>query len=421
MRPSTHVYYIPLLSGGTLRLLARLFKAALTDAGGWVDRLSTNGEDSSMPTSWNVASPAGPAGESTGPVNPLLMYKPLFDELGILPLPGGKRITDPVSVGGSDKPKSDCSCRPHDGCPITLNTETVKHAHIIPHSLANLEDKNTFPFWMMLGICLGPELRDMIFSIVSSDNRCRTTNLMTLDGPLLSLFRNGAVHLVPVGDYGATFEASTCSQYDVHFIWWDPDPYPSRWITTAYENPEDQVREVSVKDAVNLHTGVVPFERVRGGPQHHIVDGNRFRLFTNTPDSYPLPHPLLLDLHAMLWRMLTISGISKPPGVGEHCLAAAIIAVATASGAGAGDEFEDDNTEDLQYQFLYNQFLLPERLTSGAPDDADLRDINLRLNIVKEDQRVWGVYYDRYLRKFASRQWRTTMCNSAPGMMVKRQ
>lgn len=35
-----------------------------------------------------------------------------------------------------------------------------------------------------------------------------------------------------------------------------------------------------------------------------IEDADAFTLWTNDPRIYPLPHPLLLSVHEMLWRMV---------------------------------------------------------------------------------------------------------------------
>lgn len=42
-----------------------------------------------------------------------------------------------------------------------------------------------------------------------------------------------------------------------------------------------------------------------------IKPGDRFRLQTHDPAAYPLPHPLLLDLHALLWVMIASSGAAE--------------------------------------------------------------------------------------------------------------
>lgn len=39
--------------------------------------------------------------------------------------------------------------------------------------------------------------------------------------------------------------------------------------------------------------------------------GDRFRLFTVDPIEYPLPHPLLLSLHAVLWEMISAAGLAE--------------------------------------------------------------------------------------------------------------
>lgn len=64
-------------------------------------------------------------------------------------------------------------------------------------------------------------------------------------------------------------------------------------------SPEDQID----------YSRRTPVHRIPG--LRNVGDGDVFRLFTTDPVRYPLPHPLLLQLHSSLWNMLACSGINQ--------------------------------------------------------------------------------------------------------------
>lgn len=75
--------------------------------------------------------------------------------------------------------------------------------------------------------------------------------------------------------------------------------------------------------------------RVQGEPRN-IADGDVFRFWTNDPVERPLPHPLLLSTHAMLWRMICAAGL----GISDARKKRRIL--------GAGDIDEDDPGRHLR-------------------------------------------------------------------------
>lgn len=271
---------------------------------------------------------------------------------------------------------------------------------------------------MLLGVCLGPSLRDTVFSILSSGNSSTTTNSLVLDPGFHKLVDKGTLHLAPVGLPDATFDAATCSQYDVRFTWWGSVEELGVCLTTVWHYPEDQVRPASIR--AGNHTGVIPLQHVRLGPPRIIDDGNLFRLFTNDPEKYPLPHPLLLDLHGMLWRMISAAGMIEGTIAKKRRFA---------DSAAAGPDDDDDNADggDLRRTSRAGsrsdrgtprappkrrkqgdgyvpgaaptrpvparpppQVDAVERLPYGAPDSFDLKWINFRLEVLAAERQRWG-------------------------------
>lgn len=349
VKESSLIDRLLLLSVKHLKLLASLFSVALLHARAWGGpRSSTSRATPAISSSISLANslPASPAIEGTDTPNSFAIYEPLFTALDIPSLPDARSLRRQVPVSStaasstsaparSAKQKDDCLKRHLNRCPISLKSSTVEHAHIIPHSVVALANKNISPFWMMLGVCLGPTLRDSVFSILA--NSYATTNSIVLDNSLHKLLDNGTLHLAPVGRPDAIFEPSSCTQYDIRFTWWGSAAELRLFLTTVHLSPDDQVRPAAGRTAPSGSR--VPLEHVRSGPPRFINDGDHFRLFTNDPVKYPLPHPLLLDLHGMLWRMLSTAGMAEYKTGMKRRLTAA-----TAS-AGSYDD-DDDNDDD---------------------------------------------------------------------------
>ncbi|KAL0635448.1 hypothetical protein Q9L58_005579 [Maublancomyces gigas] len=80
--------------------------------------------------------------------------------------------------------KRTCFERQFHSCAITGGESSLQHAHIIPHSIVSLstsDSRTATLFWMALAIILGPSLRDTVFSIVgTAGNFYKTTNSIAL-------------------------------------------------------------------------------------------------------------------------------------------------------------------------------------------------------------------------------------------------
>lgn len=419
------------LSVGHLRLLARLFTVALLHARAWGGPRSTSTTPATN-ASFSLANSlrGSPALEDSDRPTTFAIYEPLFTALEIPPLPDGRSLQlppatadPPVSTTTASvrcaKQKANCLRRHLDTCPITLKSETVEHAHIIPHSVVALGNKNISSFWMMLGVCLGPSLRDTVFSILGPGNSYATTNSLLLDTSLHKLVDKGTLHLAPVSLSDDTFDAATCSQYDVRFTWWGSAEELGVCLTTVCVNPDDQVRPASASTANK--TGVTALQHVRLGPPRNISDGDLFRLFTNDPEKYPLPHPLLLDLHGMLWRMLSTASMAEGTSVKKRRFA-------ESAAAGPDDNDDDANDGDTRRSSRAGSRsgrgtprapskrrkkgdggdapdaapMAPppppppgdavEQLPYGAPDSFDLKWVDFRLNVLAAERQRWGGY-----------------------------
>lgn len=295
-----------------LKLLGNLFSVALTDARSWGGLKPKSGFGSLS------GSPAISGSPSTPNEDPLVVYRPLFTSLGvsmfptIIDQPSNTRDgTDPAPTSTSRKRRSalqteSCLTRHLKACPITLKESALEHAHILPYSVIELESDRASPFWMMLGICLGPALRDTVFSILNGSMRS-TINSLALDSGLHTAYDAGLFHLAPTGDVLDHFDPATRRYYDVCFRWWGTQKELGLWATRVYQSPEAQVRPLT-----NSRAGAgVALVHAHGGPFREIADRDLYRIFTNNPGVNPLPHPLLLEIRGMLWRMMATAGMSS--------------------------------------------------------------------------------------------------------------
>lgn len=107
-------------------------------------------------------------------------YRDLFQHLGISPFP---HQTTPVDGESAERPprrtgKHSRACLElqNSRCPLTTKSDIgLETAHLIPHSAAALKKSET-PFWLLVAICLGSELRDRLYSIIRGADSYSTTN-----------------------------------------------------------------------------------------------------------------------------------------------------------------------------------------------------------------------------------------------------
>lgn len=190
-----------------------------------------------------------------------------------------------------------CLARQNRTCPITgrgADMFKLETAHLVPHSIAAMSAVDDAPYWRLLNLCIGPTLTNQIFEIVGGANSFRSSNGLTMD-PILhgSLFDRGLFWLLP--HLPTNFSAATSHHYDVELVW-RADLRSLRSIMTFL--PRDPAAQLSRSGHINLLDDA-----------RRIDARDRFRLFTRDPDRYPLPHPLLLSLHAVIWEMIAASGL----------------------------------------------------------------------------------------------------------------
>lgn len=221
----------------------------------------------------------------------LLMHLGIHDRLPSL------TTSERFSRGGNLS--QDCLIRQGDVCPITGHSNNpfgLETAHLIPHSVAAIKSLDGTPFWLLLTICLGPDLRDQIYGIAGGPAASCSTNGLALDSNIHTLFDRGVIWLIPILD--GPFEQATTTHYDVEFRWRGDLPHLQGLGTVLPIAPEDQV------------AGNPPRYNTTSALRS-IQNRDVFRLFTAQPAEYPLTHPLLLSLHNMFWLMIESSGLTE--------------------------------------------------------------------------------------------------------------
>lgn len=283
-----------------LKLMAKLLTAALAGARSWGGTQKSASGTSSTPTPLT----------SLGVSDPIVDYDSLFSTLQIQPfpdMPSAADTNDPCTGSkgkATHRPayqKRACFDRQAQSCAITGGQSNLQHAHIIPHSIVSLSGPEGTLFWMALAIILGPSLRDAVFSIVGADdNFYNTTNSIALVSGLHGHLDTGQLHLVPEAT-PEPFDASTTRHLDIRICWLGSLLDLALISTARPPSPDDQVRVLA-----NRRSYTPPVL-----PTRAVADGDRFRLFTNSPEKHPLPHPLLLGIHTMLWRMIATAGMAE--------------------------------------------------------------------------------------------------------------
>lgn len=231
-------------------------------------------------------------------------YNDLFQHLAISPFPDQRVIIDPESVEKKPtrrtaKDSRACLERQNSSCPLTTQSDIgLEMVHLIPHSVAVLK-KSENPFWLLIAIYLGPDLRDRLYDIIRGANSYSTTNGLVLGYMMHKFFDNGVFYLIPRPT--TDFDTQTSHYLDVCFQWkYSPDSL-AVCFTRLPPLPENQT---TVTSAGSIRPALAPQAR-------QIQDGDVFRLFTDDPARLPLPHPFLLSLHAALWEIIGCAGLGK--------------------------------------------------------------------------------------------------------------
>lgn len=248
---------------------------------------------STAPTA-DVLNTIAPNGPVRGPV-PQGLSTRVLTALGIplaLPVPVFTRFDDRQSL------TSACLTRQSSTCPLTGHQHVpfaIETAHIIsPFIVSSRNSCAAAPFWDLLAICFGSDIRDTIYRIISEAGPCVSTNGLALDATARSLFDRGALWLMPC--LKIPFDAETTHYYDVELCWRRQMTDLESLGTTIPSGEEEQLV---------LEWGETEYGR---GPLRSMKAREKFRLFTDQPAKYPLPHPLLLELHGVLWGMIGSTG-----------------------------------------------------------------------------------------------------------------
>ncbi|KAF8241361.1 hypothetical protein K440DRAFT_643857 [Wilcoxina mikolae CBS 423.85] len=131
-------------------------------------------------------------------------------------------------------------------------------------------------------------LPELLLLLVGGKKSWRCMNGIALGGGLHGLYDKGAFALLPVPPEEGEQVAGIM---DLEF-WWRVEVDTLNHTTTAPTLPVLLVQPIAGSDR-HYRYGRLPYSR-------SIDHGNRFRLFTNNPNDYPLPHPLLFELQFAL-------------------------------------------------------------------------------------------------------------------------
>lgn len=232
------------------KLLADLFTAGLLDERSWggLRKSATHpGTPATASTSASTSITTEEALLSAG-------YNELVQQLCISsPFPVGSN-EDATAPGDcakrSAKLSRDCLKRQNNSCLLTTrNDNTLKTAHLIPHSVAAMSRADT-AFWLMLAICLGTDLRDHLYAIVHDAKSYTTMNGLVLDASMHRYFDSGNFVLLPAAD--PAFDPATTLHLDVTFRWRSSSRSLNTCSTMLLADPASQVKTPEGKSVQTL-------------------------------------------------------------------------------------------------------------------------------------------------------------------------
>jgi len=228
-----------------------------------------------------------------------LPFRDLADVLGLTHMLGTRPASISVATAAlkPDLLFSECSKRQLGLCYITHN-EKAECSPILPHSVMVLGTYRHMFFWLFLALLVGPDFQEKIWEIAGGENVWGCTNGILLSPSMHKLFHEGQCSFHPDPGYDAT---STVIDVTIH------SRGSGRELggisTTCHSEPAMQV--TIAEDGTLQFPECTPM----------FVRGNsRFRFFTVDPANYPLPHPILLELHHTLWSVINTTRLnSRPP------------------------------------------------------------------------------------------------------------
>lgn len=189
------------------------------------------------------------------------------------PLPSSPRVTRSNAV------RTSCKIRDSERCRICDGGQGIS-AHVIPFSL---RDGKAVDFWKLVAMFRGEaETRQMKTYALEPDaeNADNILNVVCMCRNCHHLYDHAAITLVPDIDApGVDF------------------PY-TPWKQSAYD--------VTVEFPGGCDRDVKVLSETEAGDVFRIKPGHRLSWRTDDPEKYPLPHPLLLQLHVVCSRMVKL-------------------------------------------------------------------------------------------------------------------
>jgi len=193
----------------------------------------------------------------------------------------------------SDVHSSECRNRQLGKCYVTFSS-LVDCTHFLPHSVAAKTTYTNSFFWIFLALVVGCDCLETIWKIAGGRNSWRCRNGVLLDIALHKMFDRGDCVLLPTTGY-----TDMSATIDVVFCWRTADDTAFH-VTCRPNDPDEQIN-ITADGKIEYRTSAV----------RSICNHDRFRFYTTDPKKYPLPHPLLLELHHMLWGMIAAAGLGE--------------------------------------------------------------------------------------------------------------
>lgn len=197
-----------------------------------------------------------------------------------------------------------CTQRQRRRCYITRTRHgACQCSHIVPRSAAFDLPRTSF-FWLMVLIVLGPKMRDWLWSEVGGKRCFSPTNGCLMNPMLHGAYDSGKFMLEPRHPPLGTVPPSGyyVTHYDVRMIFTKAARDLDTTTTRLPRNADEQL---------SLHDGQYKAVDTTTLPHRSLENGDCFRLYTQNPESHPLPHPRLLEVHNVLWVLIECSGMSE--------------------------------------------------------------------------------------------------------------
>lgn len=280
------------------------------------------------------------------------------------------------SSGRSLKVKMDCNTRDGDHCQITHVQSSPTHPLNVCHILAfSIKDGKSFDFWKFIAMFLGDketeQLREMTLAPSTMSTDC-IQNVMLLESHVHHYFDTGSLSLVPnIEDLTFPYDMATTTQYSA---------------TVEMANGSQQV-------AIAVFKWVkVPGEADVRKLDYELKPGDQVTFTTTDPKTMPIPHPLLLQLHALVCRILHIQGAAGYPVLPDYDDSDSEISVYAESLCFSEDEASQTRPEWIGGDYVdWSKHPISETLRRDFPKT----DIDYTLEEQGKKQATQGIKRDR--------------------------